>query len=68
MAEMLSTLSLGGVAQCRFLDGADQRTPGHHLVAFGDAVFDHYLQIRHRQAYALYQLHEAGAVQRMADE
>src|SRR3990167_5903641 len=40
-------LVAGRVTEGRFFDGADQGAPGHHLVTFGNALLDHYLQVGH---------------------
>ncbi len=50
------------------LDGADQRAPGDHAVAFGDALFDDYFQFRHGMANLSDHIEELGAVEWPANE
>ena len=40
-------LVAGWIAERGCFDGADQGAPGHHLVAFGDALFDDHFEIGH---------------------
>ena len=50
------------------LDGADQRAPGDHPVAFGDAFFHHHFQLRHGVTDLPDHVEKLGTDQRPADK